>query len=245
MTRIIVVDDEHAIAEGVAAYLRREGHDVETAATPARAIELGRTAPDLMVLDLMLAGGSGFDVLRTLRGEGRRVPVIILSARVDLVDRVTGLELGADDYVTKPFEPRELVARVGAVLRRTRPEPAGHAGAPSLALGDLEIDVAARETRRGPELLAVTRTEFDLLVALASSPGHVMTRQALAERIFGGLYEESDRTIDSHVRNLRRKLGPRPGGGEYVETVRGVGYRSPQAPAPVAGTLTGLPRRDG
>ena len=227
MTRIIVVDDEHAIAEGVAAYLRREGHEIETAATPARAIELGRTAPDLIVLDLMLAGGSGFDVLRTLRGEGRQVPVIILSARVDLVDRVTGLELGADDYVTKPFEPRELVARVGAVLRRTRPEPASPVGAPMLVLGDLEIDGAAREIRRDAEPLAVTRTEFDLLVVLASSPGHVMTRQALAERLFGGLYEESDRTIDSHVRNLRQKLGPRPGGGAYVETVRGVGYRSP------------------
>ena len=234
MTRIIVVDDEPAIAEGVAAYLRREGHEIETAATPERAIELGRTAPDLMVLDVMLAGGSGFDVLRTLRGEGRRVPVIILSARVDLVDRVTGLEIGADDYVTKPFEPRELVARVGAVLRRMRPEPASPVGSPALVLGDLEIDVAARETRRGAELLAVTRTEFDLLVILASSPGHVMSRPALAERIFGGLYAESDRTIDSHIRNLRHKLGPRPGGGEYVETVRGVGYRSPQ-PRPQEG----------
>jgi DNA-binding response OmpR family regulator len=227
MTRIIVVDDEHAIAEGVAAYLRREGHEIETAATPARALELGRTDPDLMVLDVMLAGGSGFDVLRTLRSEGRHVPVIILSARVDLVDRVAGLELGADDYVTKPFEPRELVARVGAVLRRSRPTHVAPGAASPIVLGDLEIDVAAREARRGVERLAVTRTEFDLLVALASSPGHVMTRQVLAERVFGGLYEESDRTIDSHIRNLRHKLGPRPGGGEYVETVRGVGYRSP------------------
>ncbi len=235
MTRIIVVDDERAIADGVAAYLRRDGHETETAATPTRAVELGRTDPDLMILDLMLAGGSGFDVLRTLRGEGIHVPVIILSARVDLVDRVTGLELGADDYVTKPFEPRELVARVGAVLRRVR-----HArGVPDatprpIVLRDLEIDPEAREVMRGAEQLVVTRTEFDLLVALASNPGRVMTRGTLAERIFGGLYEEADRTIDSHVRNLRRKLGGGPSGGEYVETVRGVGYRAP-LPRPPAG----------
>jgi len=234
MTRIIVVDDERAIAEGVAAYLRREGHEIETAATPARAIELGRTGPDLMVLDVMLAGGSGFDVLRTLRGEGIHLPVIILSARVDLVDRVTGLELGADDYVTKPFEPRELVARVGAVLRRARRAAGASDDSLPLMLCDLEIDLDAREVTRGAEHLVITRTEFDLLVALASNPGRVMTRGTLAERIFGGLYEESDRTIDSHVRNLRRKLGGGPGGREYVETVRGVGYRAP-SPRPQPG----------
>ena len=229
MTRIVVVDDERAIADGVAAYLRRDGHDVDTAATPARALELGRTGPDLMILDLMLAGGSGFDVLRTLRGEGSRVPVIILSARVDLVDRVAGLELGADDYVTKPFEPRELVARVGAVLRRARPGSPEPAAAWPITLDDLAIDEAAREVRRGVELVPLTRTEFDLLAVLAGHPGRVMTRTQLAEQIFGGLYEESDRTIDSHVRNLRRKLGSRPDGGDYVETVRGVGYRVARA----------------
>jgi DNA-binding response OmpR family regulator len=231
MARIIVVDDERAIAEGVAAYLGREGHEVTTAATADRAIELGRTGPDLIVLDVMLGRGSGFDVLRTLRGEGRRMPVIILSARVDVIDRVAGLELGADDYVTKPFEPRELVARVGAVLRRAQPsvpEAPAHVTAPLL---DLELDPAAREVRRGSATLALTRTEFDLLVVLAEHPGHVLSRGQLAERIFGGLYEESDRTIDSHVRNLRHKLGAPPGGGEYVETVRGVGYRSARPPS--------------
>jgi two-component system catabolic regulation response regulator CreB len=233
MTRITVVDDEPAIAEGVAAYLRRDGHTVEVAASAPAAIELGRTGPDLMILDLMLGGGSGFDVLRTLRGEGCRVPVIILSARVDVIDRVAGLELGADDYVTKPFEPRELVARVGAVLRRThdeaRPtEGAGPQGEGCLRVRDLVVDVAAHETRRGGTMIALTRTEFDLLVALAEHPGHVMSRVQLASRIFGGLYEESDRTVDSHVRNLRHKLGRAPGGGEYVETVRGVGYRVPR-----------------
>lgn len=222
MARIAVVDDERAIADGIAAYLRRDGHEVTTAATAAHAIELGRTTPDLMVLDVMLAGGSGFDVLRTLRGEGFRVPVIIVSARVDLVDRVAGLELGADDYVTKPFEPRELVARVGAVLRRTAPAP------PAAGLRrshDLEIDDAAREVRRGPVVVALTRTEFDLLAALAEHPGHVLARGQLAEQILGGATGDSDRTVDSHVSNLRRKLGARPDGGEYVETVRGVGYR--------------------
>jgi len=236
VARIVVVDDERAIADGVAAYLRRDGHDVETAATPETAVELGRASPDLVILDLMLAGGSGFDVLRTLRGEGNRVPVIILSARVDVIDRVAGLELGADDYVTKPFEPRELVARVGAVLRRTQPG-GGPAPGPGLAgpepaetpdirrVHDLEIVDATREVRRGADEVGLTRTEFDLLVVLAEHPGHVLSRSQLAGRIFGGLYEESDRTIDSHVRNLRRKLGARPDGGEYVETVRGVGYR--------------------
>ena len=235
-----MVDDERAIAEGVAAYLRREGHVVETAGTAAAAIELGRSRPDLVVLDLMLARGSGFDVLRTLRGEGIRVPVIILSARVDVIDRVAGLELGADDYVTKPFEPRELVARVGAVLRRVSsgsgaPSAAGRGGADSavepdsLRVLDLEISESSREVRRGVEQLTLTRTEFDLLMALAEHPGHVLSRSQLAGQIFGGLYEESDRTIDSHVRNLRRKLGARPGGGDYVETVRGVGYRVPRS----------------
>jgi two-component system catabolic regulation response regulator CreB len=230
MARIAVVDDERVIADGVAAYLRRDGHDVEVAGTAPDAIELGRSEPDLMVLDVMLADGSGFDVLRTLRGEGHSVPVIILSARVDVIDRVAGLEIGADDYVTKPFEPRELVARVGAVLRRTQAatDPATDTadGSPEhQVVHDLEVSVATREVRRGDTEIPLTRTEFDLLVALAEHPGHVLSRGQLASGIFGGWYDESDRTIDSHVRNLRQKLGPRPGGGEYVETVRGVGYR--------------------
>ena len=175
MSRIAVVDDEPAIAEGVAAYLRRDGHAVEVAASAPAAIELGRTGPDLMILDLMLGGGSGFDVLRTLRGEGRRVPVIILSARVDVIDRVAGLELGADDYITKPFEPRELVARVGAVLRRAQGEAraGGDTGPPGTEITrvrDLVVSKAAREVRRGSTEIALTRTEFDLLVALAEHP---------------------------------------------------------------------------
>ena len=231
MSRIAVVDDEPTIAEGVAAYLRRDGHAVEVAATAPAAIELGRTGPDLMILDLMLGGGSGFDVLRTLRGEGCRVPVIILSARVDVIDRVAGLELGADDYVTKPFEPRELVARVGAVLRRAQGETRATVDAQprrradTSRVRDLVANEAAREVRRGSTEIVLTRTEFDLLVALAEHPGHVMSREQLASRLFGGLYEESDRTVDSHVRNLRHKLGAGPDGREYIETVRGVGYR--------------------
>jgi DNA-binding response OmpR family regulator len=189
MARIAVVDDELAIAEGVAAYLRREGHQVDTAGTVAAAVELGRASPDLMVLDLMLIGGSGFDVLRTLREEGagsRSSP----SARGDVIDRVAGLELGADDYVTKPFEPRELVARVGAVLRRSQPQPAQPTAPATRRLCDLDIDEATREIRRGTTLLRLTRTEFDLLVALLEHPGHVLSRGQLASRIFGGLYEE-------------------------------------------------------
>jgi DNA-binding response OmpR family regulator len=133
--------------------------------------------------------------------------------------------------VTKPFEPRELVARVGAVLRRTQPPLVGAEPDTRRRFHDLEVDDATREIRRGTMLLHLTRTEFDLLVALVEHPGHVLSRGQLASRIFGGLYEESDRTIDSHVRNLRHKLGARPDGGEYVETVRGVGYRAARSTA--------------
>jgi DNA-binding response OmpR family regulator len=244
--RILVVDDEPHIVDVVRAYLLRDGHEVLTAADGLRALEIARIAgPDLLVLDVMLPGATGFDVLRSLRGQGSRVPVIMLTARDDLVDRVAGLELGADDYVVKPFEPRELVARIGAVLRRldrasapTAPGPASSApiasAAPSTEAGadaatrlfDLRIDPDAREAGRGPEAIDLTRTEFDLLLALAERPGRVWTREQIGARVFGESFSAYDRTIDSHVKNLRRKLGPRPDGGEYIETVRGVGYRS-------------------
>ena len=178
----------------------------------------------------MLPGRSGFDVLRELRAAGRRPAVIMLTARDDVIDRVAGLEIGADDYVTKPFEPRELVARVGAVLRRS----AMATGAAVMLAGpastrvylDLEIDEPAREVRRGRSDLGLTRAEFDLFVALAGSPGVTWTRAQLGDRVFGEDYDAFDRTIDSHVKNVRRKLGDRAGGREYVETIRGVGYRA-------------------
>jgi DNA-binding response OmpR family regulator len=227
--RILVVDDEAHILEFVRGYLERDGYEVLTASDGDEALDVaGRARPDLLVLDVMLPKRSGFDVLRALRSAGSSVPVIMLTARDDLVDRVAGLELGADDYVPKPFEPRELVARVGAVLRRLERPVEGA----SIRHFDLAIDTLTRETRRGADLLPLTRTEFDVLATLASQPGRVWTRDQIGEQVFGDAFESLDRTIDSHVKNMRVKLGQRPDGGQYVETVRGVGYRAPREARP-------------
>ena len=243
MSSILVVDDEPHIREVVGSYLAREGHEVRYAADGDAALASALDdEPDLIVLDVMLPGRSGFDVLRELRTAGRRSAVIMLTARDDVIDRVAGLEIGADDYVTKPFEPRELVARVGAVLRRSASAagiaagsaPAGAAAGPippgaaiqTRAYLDLEIDEPAREVRRSGADVGLTRAEFDLFVALAGVPGVTWTRAQLGDRVFGEDYDAFDRTIDSHIKNLRRKLGGRDGGREYVETIRGVGYRA-------------------
>jgi len=231
MSSILVVDDEPHIREVVGSYLAREGHEVRYAgdgdAALASALE---NEPDLIVLDVMLPGRSGFDVLRELRAAGRRSAVIMLTARDDVIDRVAGLEIGADDYVSKPFEPRELVARVGAVLRRsasvTGAAVTPAVPAPTRAFLDLEVDEPAREVRRDEVDVELTRAEFDLFIALAEVPGVTWTRAQLGDRVFGEDYDAFDRTIDSHVKNLRRKLGGRDGGREYVETIRGVGYRA-------------------
>ena len=228
--RILVADDEPHIREVVRAYLEREGYDVLEASDGDSALELARTPGlDLLVLDVMMPGRSGFDVLRTLRSEGSTVGVIMLTARDDVIDRVAGLELGADDYVVKPFEPREVVARVGAILRRfDRPAPPSVADTKAKlpVLFDLRIDLDSREVWRGNDRVALTRTELDLLAALSEQPGRVWTREQIGERVFGESFDTFDRTIDSHVKNLRAKLGDRPDGGSYVETVRGVGYRA-------------------
>jgi DNA-binding response OmpR family regulator len=224
MARILVVDDEPHITDVVGAYLRREGYVVDTASDGDRAFALARTmAPDLLVLDVMLPGRSGFDVLRGLRAEGIASAVIMLTARDEIIDRVAGLELGADDYVTKPFEPRELVARVGAVLRRTSGSVAAR---PVRRFRDLEIDIDGRDVSRAGVSIALTRVEFDLLATLTEHPGVVIGRGQLGERIYGESFEANDRTVDSHVKNLRRKLGGSDVEGDYVETVRGVGYRA-------------------
>ncbi len=265
-TRILVADDEPHIREVIRAYLERESYEVLEALDGESALELARTAGlDLLVLDVMLPLRSGFDVLRTLRSEGSTVGVVMLTARDDVIDRVAGLELGADDYVVKPFEPREVVARVGAVLRRFgRPSPpspaaagvaapnagaigaiaSGNAGAsgagpgttptrrPASALFDLAIDLDGREVLRNGAAVPLTRTELDLLAALAEQPGRVWTREQIGERVFGESFDVFDRTIDSHIKNLRAKLGSRPDGGAYVETVRGVGYRAARSAEP-------------
>jgi DNA-binding response OmpR family regulator len=257
--RILVADDEPHIREVVRAYLERESYEVLEAPDGEIALELARTAGlDLLLLDVMLPLRSGFDVLRTLRSEGSSVGVVLLTARDDIIDRVAGLELGADDYVTKPFEPREVVARVGAVLRRFgRPAPWAQAGPnggtlngglgtpssaaqpsplapmqPVILWFDLTIDLDGREVTRDRDVVPLTRTELDLLAALAEQPGRVWTREQIGERVFGESFDVFDRTIDSHVKNLRAKLGPRQDGGAYVETVRGVGYRAARAAEP-------------
>jgi DNA-binding response OmpR family regulator len=234
-SKILVADDEPHIRAVVRAYLEREGYEVLEAEDGDAALEHGRTAGlDLLVLDVMLPGKSGFDVLRALRSEGSSVGVLMLTARDDVIDRVAGLELGADDYVTKPFEPREVVARVGAILRRFgRPTGTPAAGAgdspqsrPTSAFFDLTIDLDARDVAREGASLPLTRTELDILAALAEQPGRVWTREQIGQRVFAESFDTFDRTIDSHVKNLRAKLGARPDGGSYVETIRGVGYRA-------------------
>lgn len=228
MSSILVVDDEPHIREIVGSYLVREGHEIRYAGDGDAALAAAMDSePDLIVLDVMLPGRSGFDVLRELRAAGRRSAVILLTARDEVIDRVAGLEIGADDYVTKPFEPRELVARVGAVLRRAAAAPASASSAPARRpYLDLEIDEPAREVRRSGAAIGLTRAEFDLLVALAEIPGITWTRAQLGDRVFGEDFDAFDRTIDSHVKNLRRKLGDRTDGRSYIETIRGIGYRA-------------------
>jgi DNA-binding response OmpR family regulator len=235
-SRILVADDEPHIRAVVRAYLEREGYEVLEAEDGDTALDHGRNGNlDLLVLDVMLPGRSGFDVLRALRSEGSSVGVLMLTARDDVIDRVAGLELGADDYVTKPFEPREVVARVGAILRRfgrttTSPANGGEQDVaklrPSATFFDLTIDLDARDVTRAGASLPLTRTELDILAGLAEQPGRVWTREQIGQKVFGESFGTFDRTIDSHVKNLRAKLGARPDGGAYIETIRGIGYRA-------------------
>ncbi|WP_308284382.1 response regulator transcription factor [Pseudonocardia oceani] len=217
------MDDEPKIRRLVGSYLERDGHTVLSAASAAEALELAVGA-DLMILDLGLPDRSGQDVARQVR-EHLEMPIIILTARAGEADRIAGLRLGADDYVSKPFSPGELVARVAAVLRRTTSErPAG--GARSFGEGILRIDEQRREVCVDGHPVTMTRSEFDLLTALAARPGRVWSRQELANRIRGerdGGAEE--RAIDAHVKNLRRKLADPPAAARLVLTVTGVGYK--------------------
>jgi DNA-binding response OmpR family regulator len=218
---ILVVEDEQAIAELVRAYLKRDGFGVVWASSGEQAMEeLSRHAVRLVVLDIGLPGIDGFEVCRRLRAR-TGVPILILSARDEEVDRVAGLEAGADDYVTKPFSPRELVARVKAILRRA--DGAGNGGEEGvLALADVELDRAARTVTAGGEAVELTGREFDLLAALLSHPGVVLSRDRLLELVWGGEFPGGTRTVDVHVAQLRAKL-QRP---ELLRTVRGAGYKA-------------------
>ena len=220
--RILVVDDEPDLLELVRMNLSQAGFEVDTAldgATALRALRAER--PDLVVLDLMLPDVSGTDLCRQLRSDPAfaELPIIMLTARADEVDRVVGFELGADDYVTKPFSPRELVLRVRAVLRRRIP---GSADASSLAHGPLQLDSERHRCFVGDAEVELTAREFELLAQLMRRPGRVMTRDGLLERVWGADITVTTRTIDTHVKRLREKLGE---AGDLIETVRGIGYR--------------------
>jgi DNA-binding response OmpR family regulator len=217
---ILIVEDDPDVVRVARAYLEREGYAVLVESDGDAGLVRARAArPDLVVLDWMLPRTSGLDVLRRLRADGD-VPVLMLTARTDEADRVLGLELGADDYLTKPFSPRELVARVGAVLRRTTASVASDA---VLRHGALEVDVGARMARVAGRDVDLTTLEFDLLHAFAAAPARVFRREELIERVWGGAYDGSDRVVDVHVSNLRQKLAE-AGGTDLIRTVRGVGY---------------------
>jgi two-component system alkaline phosphatase synthesis response regulator PhoP len=219
---ILVVDDEKEILKLARDYLERAGFRVLGASEGMTALAVARGDQlDLVVLDLNLPGMDGLDVCRTLRQE-TDVPIIMLTARVDETDRLIGLELGADDYISKPFSPRELVARVRAVLRRTG---ADTRQAEILRVSDLEIHLAGHRVTRSGDLVELSRIEFNLLVILAQHPGLTYTRAQLLERIHGYAFEGYDRSIDAHIKNLRRKLEPNPSEPIYVLTVYGVGYK--------------------
>jgi DNA-binding response OmpR family regulator len=217
---VLVVEDEQAIADLVRAYLKRDGFGVVWARSGEAALEeLARHPVRLVVLDIGLPGIDGFEVCRRLRAR-TSVPILILSARDDEVDRVAGLEAGADDYVTKPFSPRELVARVKAILRRSAGAGEG-LGESTLAVGDVELDRAARSVTAAGEPIELTGREFDLLAALLSHPGVVLNRDRLLEQVWGGEFAGGTRTVDVHVAQLRAKLD-RP---DLIQTVRGSGYK--------------------
>jgi DNA-binding response OmpR family regulator len=217
---VLVVEDEHAIAEAVRAYLERGGFGVVWVRSGEEALaELGRHDIALVLLDLGLAGAlDGLDVLRRLAGD---VPVIVLTARDEEADRVAGLELGADDFVGKPFSPRELVARVRAVLRRAAPPAVAQADDEPLRLGPVELDPAAREVRSGGAPVDLTRREFDLLASLLRNAGRVVTRDEILAAVWDEPFFTPTRTIEVHVGQLRRKLGV-----DLIQTVRGVGYKA-------------------
>jgi DNA-binding response OmpR family regulator len=235
--KVLVVEDEASLVETLEYSLARQGYDVSVARDGAKALEVARKEqPDLIVLDVMLPGLDGFEVCRILRQE-MSVPIIMLTARADEVDKVVGLEVGADDYLTKPFSMRELMARVKALLRRVRlvreeiaAEEKSDAGEPKmqterLVFGDLIIDLSRREMSYQNQLFHLKPKEFDLLVFLARNHGIVLSRDLILERVWGWDYDGGSRTVDVHVRWLREKVEKDPSSPERIVTVRGIGYR--------------------
>ncbi len=226
MKTVLVVDDEPRIVQLARDYLEHAGFAVLTAGDGRSAIHAFRTRrPDLVVLDLGLPGLDGLDVTRAIRSEGQ-TPVVMLTARDDELDKVLGLELGADDYITKPFSPRELVARVRAVLRRTEGAAGRDAAtADTIEAGDLRLDVARMRVEVAGVPAELTATEFQLLATMARQPGRIFTRAQLLDAVHGVAFDSYERAIDTHIKNVRRKIEPDPRGPRYVLTVYGMGYR--------------------
>lgn len=227
MRRILVVDDDREVVRLIRAYLEQAGFEVLAAHDGDTAVHIiRRERPDLLLLDLMLPGKDGWEITRLVRGDATlaHIPIIMLTARVDDTDKIVGLELGADDYVTKPYNPREVVARVRARLRQPDVAPAQ-----TLRAGGLEMDVRRRDVRVDGRPVELTPTEFSLLQVLMEQAGYVLTRGELTRRALGVDFEGVERTLDSHIRNLRQKIEPDPTNPTYVQTVYGVGYRLAEA----------------
>ncbi|TKJ29040.1 MAG: DNA-binding response regulator [Chloroflexi bacterium B3_Chlor] len=222
MSKVLVVDDDPGIVKLVRAYLEQDGFQVLAAYDGKKAMQIARhDKPDLVVLDLMLPEMDGWDVCRALRKESD-VPIVMLTARVEESDKLVGLELGADDYVTKPFSPRELVARVRAVLRRVQglpPKPE------RISRGDITVDLSRHAVTVGGESVSLTPTEFDLLATLMQDAGRAFTRSQLLEQTQGYAYEGYERTIDVHIKNLRQKIETDPRNPQHIMTIYGVGYK--------------------
>ncbi len=229
MDTVLIVDDDRELCELVAELLGEEGFAVEVAHDSARGLERALAGPHVLVLlDVMMPGLNGFEVLRRLRAERSRVPVMMLTARGDDVDRIVGLEIGADDYLPKPFNPRELVARIRAILRRTQTDGADTQAAPPaparIDVGDVTVDTGTRHVRRAGATVELTNVEYELLVLLLISAGRVVRREDLVRSALGRENSPFDRSIDMHISHLRKKLGHHVGEVERIKTVRGVGY---------------------
>jgi DNA-binding response OmpR family regulator len=232
--RVLIIDDDTELCELVTEFLRREGLEATAVHTGEEGVEKALSGEyAVVVLDVMLPSIGGFEVLRRIRstqGEAAHLPVLMLTARGDEVDRVLGLELGADDYLAKPFSSRELVARIRAILRRTTPvretqsQPNPEKAHDHVVVGDLELDSGAREVRRDGQPLDLTAVEYKLLELLLRDVGEVVTREAIALEVLGRTLMSYDRSVDTHVSNLRRKLGSYASGGDRIKTIRGIGY---------------------
>jgi two-component system response regulator CpxR len=234
VNRLLIVDDDHGLVNLLKRFLESEGFKVDTAYDHPSGLKAARSADhELIILDVMLPGGSGFELLKTLRQESA-LPVLLLTARGEAVDRILGLEIGADDYLAKPFDPRELVARIRAILRRTRegtPLPARPEQDEALRVGEIEMSLGTRTVTYGGNSVDLTSVEFNVLELLLRHAGNVVTREQIAELALGRPLNPFDRSVDVHVSRLRKKLGRYPGSDELIRPIRGIGYFMPASSA--------------